>query len=155
MGAEEEDDHVTHDPDPHQAAPLCTTAARQRRCPGIRLCQTSPAPAAGQEPLVISQSTNAALQKYLAHLSEPARRLCRQHGWSQFLYHYCPEIACTHVAVRWHRRRNANAERPALPLPWHSSRAGLTVAATKSPTGRHGIKRGTPTEELPVFRHMD
>ena len=58
--------------------------------------QTRPAPAAGQDPMVISQSTNNALQKYLG-LIYPNQRgafAVSADGANSYTF-YCPDIACT------------------------------------------------------------
>lgn len=147
--------------------PICTrlrrygtTAALASVVALVSACaQTRPAPAAGQDPLVISQSTNAALQKYLG-LIYPNQRgafAVSSDGANSYTY-YCPEIACTPslfggIAVS--QCQSLSGQPCYLFYVAQQPRMAFTVAATKSKTGRHGIKRGRPTEELPIFRHVD
>jgi len=119
--------------------------------------QTRPAPAAGTEPLVISQSTNNALQKYLG-LIYPNQRgafAVSADGANSYTF-YCPEIACTpslfgSIAVR--QCEGLSGQPCYLFYVAQDPRMAYTVASAKGVIGRHGIKRGTPTEELPVMRH--
>lgn len=121
--------------------------------------QTRPAPAAGNEPLVISQSTNAALHRYLA-LIYPNQRgafAISADGANSYTY-YCPEIACTPslfggIAVS--QCRSLSGQECYLFYVARDPRMVYTVAANKGLIGRHGLRRAMPTEELPVFRKMD
>lgn len=119
--------------------------------------QTRPAPAAGQDPLVISQATNNALQKYLG-LIYPNQRgafAVSADGANSYTF-YCPEISCTpslfgSIAVR--QCESLSGQPCYLFYVAQQPRMAYTVNAGKGIIGRHGIKRGTPTEELPVMRN--
>jgi hypothetical protein len=137
-----------------------TTAAIAGTVAIVTACaQTRPAPAAGQDPLVISQSTNNALQKYLG-LIYPNQRgafAVSADGANSYTF-YCPEIACTpsifgSIAVR--QCESLSGQACYLFFVAQDPRMAYTVASTKGVTGRHGIKRGTPTEELPIMRRHD
>lgn len=117
--------------------------------------QTRPAPAAGQDPLVISQSTNAALQKYLG-LIYPNQRgafAVSADGVNSYTY-YCPDIACTPslfgtFAVR--QCESLSGQPCYLFFVAQDPRMAYSVATDKGAAGRHGIKRAMPINELPVF----
>ena len=119
--------------------------------------QTRPAPAAGQDPMVISQSTNNALQKYLG-LIYPNQRgafAVSADGANSYTF-YCPEISCTpslfgSIAVR--QCESLSSQPCYLFYVAQEPRMAYSIASAKGVIGRHGIKRGTPTEELPVMRH--
>ncbi len=137
-----------------------TTVAIAGTVAAVTACaQTRPAPAAGQDPLVISQSTNNALQKYLG-LIYPNQRgafAVSADGANSYTF-YCPDIACTpslfgSIAVR---QCESLAGQPCyLFYVAQDPRLAYSVASTKGVTGRHGLKRGTPTDELPAFRRHD
>nr|WP_298688186.1 hypothetical protein [uncultured Dongia sp.] len=119
--------------------------------------QTRPAPAAGQEPFVISQSTNNALQKYLA-LIYPNQRgafAVSADGTNSYTY-YCPEIACTPslfggIAVS--QCESLSGQPCYLFYVARDPRMAYSIAEAKGIIGRHGLKRAMPTEELPAFRN--
>jgi len=117
--------------------------------------QTRPAPAAGQDPLVISQSTNDALQKYLRLIYPNLRGAfaVSADGANSYTF-YCPDIACTpslfgSIAVR--QCESLSGQFCYLFYVAQDPRQAYTVAATKGVIGRHGIKRGIPTNELPIM----
>lgn len=137
-----------------------TTAVIAGTVAAVTACApTRPAPAAGQSPLVISQSTNNALQKYLG-LIYPNQRgafAVSMDGANSYTF-YCPEIACTpslfgSIAVR--QCESLSGQPCYLFFVAQDPRMAYTVASSKGVIGRHGIKRGTPTEELPIMRRHD
>ncbi|WP_374384656.1 hypothetical protein [Dongia sp.] len=117
--------------------------------------QTRPAPAAGQDPLVISQGTNAALQKYLG-LIYPNQRgafAVSADGANSYTY-YCPEISCTPTlfgsfAVR--HCESLSGQPCYLFYVARDPRMAYSIATSSEIAGRHGIKRATPLSELPAF----
>ncbi len=121
--------------------------------------QNHAAPAAGQDPLVISQATNGALQTYL-NLIYPNKRgafAVSADGANSYTY-YCPEISCTpslfgNLAVR--QCESLSGQPCYLFYTAQEPRLAYAVATTKGVTGRHALNRGVPTEELPVFFNRD
>ncbi|MDY0871943.1 hypothetical protein [Dongia rigui] len=133
-----------------------TTTALALTVAAVTACaQTRPAPAAGQDPLVISQSTNTALQKYLG-LIYPNQRgafAVSMDGANSYTF-YCPDIACTpslfgSIAVR--QCESLSGQPCYLFYVAQDPRMAYTIATTKGVIGRHGIKRGVPTNELPIM----
>lgn len=119
--------------------------------------QTRPAPAAGQDPLVISQATNAALQKYLGliHSNQRGAFAVSADGANSYTF-YCPDIACTpglygSLAVR--KCESLSGQQCYLFYVSQDPRMAYSVSTAKGVPGRHGIKRAVPTTELPVFDH--
>lgn len=116
--------------------------------------QTGPAPLPGDDPLVISQATEDALQKYLS-LIYPNKRgafAVSADGANSYTF-YCPEISCSPSlfgtpAVR--QCESLSAQPCHLLYTAQSPRLAYTVSPSQGSAGRHGIKRGIPTEELPV-----
>lgn len=121
--------------------------------------QNRAAPAAGQDPVVISQATDGALQKYL-DLIYPNKRgafAISADGANSYTY-YCPEISCTpslfgNLAVR--QCESLSGQPCYLFYAAQEPRMAYTVATAKGVTGRHALSRGVPTEELPVFFNRD
>jgi hypothetical protein len=117
--------------------------------------QTRPAPAAGQEPLVISQSTNAALQQYLAKIYPNLRGAfaVSPDGQNSF-YVYCPDISCSPPlfgGIAQSQCHSLTGQECLLFFVARDPRYAYTVAPTKTPVGHHGYRRARPVNELPIF----
>jgi hypothetical protein len=117
--------------------------------------QTRPAPAAGQDPFVISQSTNASLREYLAKISPNLRGAfaVSADGANSF-YVYCPDILCSpgnFSGIATSQCRSLSGQECYLFYAHHEPRMAYTVATEKTPIGHHGFRRGRPLSELPMY----
>lgn len=115
--------------------------------------QTRPAPAAGQDPFVISQSTNASLREYLAKISPNLRgAFAVSADGANSYYVYCPDILCSpgnFSGIAQSQCHSLTGQECFLFYAHSEPRMAFTVAAEKTPTGRHGFRRGRPLSELP------
>ncbi len=117
--------------------------------------QTRPAPAAGQDPLVISQSTDAALQQYLAKIYPNLRGAfaVSPDGQNSF-YLFCPDISCNpplYGGLAKTQCYSLTGAECILLYVGRDPRYAYTVSPTKTSVGHHGYRRATPLNELPVF----
>lgn len=114
--------------------------------------QRAPAPVAGEEPLVISQSTNASLQEYLAKIYPNLRGAfaITPDGANSF-YFYCPDIGCSvslYGGIALSQCRSLTAQDCILFYVADEPRRAYTVATEKSPIGHHGYRRAMPLDEM-------
>jgi hypothetical protein len=113
--------------------------------------QTAHAPAEGADPLVVSQSTNAALQEYLGWIYPNKRGAfaVSADGANSFAY-YCPDVACPTLYGGYavsHCQSLSNQDCYLFYVA-RQPRVAYTVAAGKGIIGRHGSRRALTTEEL-------
>ena len=117
--------------------------------------QTAPAPAAGQEPLVISQSTNSALQQYLRHVlpNRGGAFAVSPDGLNSY-YVYCPEITCSpnlFGGIAKKQCQSLSGQECMLFYVRNEPRRAYTVATEKTVAGRHGSRRAMPLSEMQFF----
>ena len=120
--------------------------------------QTRPAPAAGQAPLVISQSTNAALQQYLAKVGpDLGGAFAVSPDGANSYYIYCPERFCSpslYGGMAQSQCYSLSGQDCYLFYVRNEPRLAFTVAPDKTATaGHHGSRRAMPVSELPAFRN--
>lgn len=116
-----------------------------------------PAPVPGETPLEISQATNEALQEYLA-LIYPNKRgafAVSPDGLNSYTY-YCPEISCQSNlfgGIATSQCESLSGQECVLLYASREPRIAYSVAATKGATGKHGVRRGRPLDELNLFNN--
>lgn len=113
------------------------------------------APVAGVEPLVISQSTNASLQQYLARIYPNLRgAFAVSPDGANSYYVYCPDISCSpplYGGIAKTQCYSASGQECVLLYVHDEPRRAFTVNPQKTPTGHHGYRRARPLDELPIF----
>lgn len=113
-------------------------------------------PAPGQEPLVISQSTNAALQQYLAKVGTYGGAFAVSLDGENSYYVYCPDVTCTpslYGGIAQTQCYSLSGQECYLFYVRNQPRIAYTVAPQKSSGGHHGSRRAQPLDELPAFRN--
>lgn len=117
--------------------------------------QTRPAPAAGSDPLVLSQSTSRALQQYLAKVDTYGGAFAVSPDGTSSYYIYCPDISCTpplYSGIAKSQCSSLAGQECYVLYVRNEPRLAFTVADGKTADGgRHGYRRATPLNELPVF----
>ena len=117
--------------------------------------QTRPAPAAGQDPFVISQSTNASLRDYLGKIYPNLRgAFAVSADGANSYYVFCPDILCSpgnFSGIAQSQCRSLSGQDCYLFYVHNEPRMAFTVADQKTPPGRHGFRRGRPLDELPIY----
>ena len=113
--------------------------------------QTSPVP--GQEPLVISQSTDAALRQYLAKIypNHGGAFAVSPDGANSF-YAYCPDVACSpplYGGIAQSQCRSLSGQECLLFFVRDEPRIAYTVAAQMTLGGHHGYRMARPVDEMP------
>lgn len=116
--------------------------------------QTRPAPAAGDDPLVLSQSTGRALQQYLAKVDTYGGAFAVSPDGASSYYIYCPDVACSpplYGGIAKSQCHSLSGQDCYLLYVRNQPRIAYTVANDKMATGHHGYRRAMPLNELPIF----
>jgi len=132
------------------AGAMASTVAILAAC-----AQSTSVPAAGQEPLVISQSTNDSLQEYLAKIRPNMRGVfaVSPDGANSY-YVYCPDISCNpplYGGIAKTQCYSLSGQECMLLYVWDEPRRAYTVNSQQTPVGRHGHRRARPLDEMPIF----
>ncbi|WP_374652089.1 hypothetical protein [Dongia sp.] len=115
--------------------------------------QVTPAPAAGQEPLVITQRTNLALQQYLQKVaSNRGGAFAVSPDGVNSYYVFCPDVVCSpglYGGIAKTQCYSASGQECILFFVRNQPRRAYTVSPDTT-VGHHGYRRAVPLDELPI-----